>query len=116
MGEFKRGDIVTLKFPFAEKPSKTKLRPALIIQNDIGNRYSKNTIVLMITSSSPFSKLYPVQVLIPEDSGVGLKKTSLVDAGVVFTVSKDRIKNKIGECPTKIMKEVNKAIKVSLDI
>ena len=116
MGEFKRGDIVTLKFPFAEKPSKTKLHPALIIQNDIGNRYSKNTIVLMITSLSSSSKLYPVQVLIPENSGAGLKKTSIVDAGVVFTVSKDRIKNKIGECPTKFMNEVNKAIKINLDI
>jgi mRNA interferase MazF len=116
MLNLKRGDIITLEFPFVDKPEESKLRPALIIQNDVGNRYSENTIVLMITSSLPSSELYPVQVLIPEGPKTGLKKSSIADAGVVFTISKDRIKNRIGECPWKIMQEVNKAIRVSLDV
>jgi len=114
--DIKRGDIVILKFPFADKPEKSKLRPALVIQNDVGNCYSENTIVLMITSSLPSSELYPVQVLIPKGSKSGLDKASIVDSGVVFTVSKDRIKNKIGECHREIMEEVNKAIRVSLNV
>jgi len=114
--KLKRGDIIILKFPFSDKPEKSKSRPALVIQNDVGNRYSENTIVLMITSSLPSSELYPVQVLIPKGSKSGLDKVSLVDAGVVFTVSKNRIKNKIGECSREIMEEVNKAIRVSLNV
>lgn len=114
--DIKRGDIVILEFPFTDKPEKSKSRPALIIQNDVGNRYSENTIVSMITSLPPSSKLYPVQVLIPKGSKSSLNKASIVDAGVVFTVSKNRIKNKIGECSREVMTEVNKAIRISLNV
>ena len=114
--DLKKGDIVLLDFPFVSKSDRSKRRPALVIQNDIGNRYGENTIVLMISSSISSPDLYPVQVLIPKGMQTGLKKTSIADTGVIFTISKKRIKSKIGECPVNIMEEANEAVRLSLNV
>ncbi len=110
-----RGDLVVLKFPFANQQEKIKVRPALVVQNDIGNRYSANTIVIMVTSSVPKS-LYPILVLLPDDTITGLDKPSVADAGVIFTVSRERIQKHIGKCPQDIMQKVDEALRISLNL
>jgi mRNA interferase MazF len=111
--KIKRGNIVTVSFPYTEDPKRSKSRPALIVQNDVGNEYSNNTIIIMITSSVS-RRLYPVQALVPANKKTGLDKDSVADAGVIFTVSKDRIKEVIGKCSVEIISNVDKALSVSL--
>ncbi|MDZ7289488.1 MAG: type II toxin-antitoxin system PemK/MazF family toxin [candidate division KSB1 bacterium] len=72
MNSIKRGDVILVNFPFIQDLSKNKERPALVIQNDVGNRFSSNTIVLSISSTVP-SKDYPTHYKIKANSTVGQK-------------------------------------------
>ena len=67
-------------------------RPALIIQNDVGNQYASTTIVAAITTTI---KKYPVTVLIPAGKG-GLKENSMVNLAQLLTVDKGRLTKKLG--------------------
>lgn len=64
--EIRRGDVVLVPFPYVTDFRKAKTRPALVIQNDIGNRYGSTVIVALISSSVP-EKRYPMhyQILSP---------------------------------------------------
>jgi len=76
----KRGDIVLVKVPFLDDPAKGKVRPVVVVQNDVGNKFGRSTIIVPVTSSIP-SKLYPVQLLLPAGKETGLRVKSVVDAG-----------------------------------
>jgi len=56
---FRRGDVILVPFPFITDFSQSKPRPALVVQNDVGNRYSPNLIVAAISSKVP-DKGYPI--------------------------------------------------------
>jgi mRNA interferase MazF len=87
-------------------------RPALIIQNDVGNQYASTTIVAAITITI---KKYPVTVLIPEGKG-GLKENSMVNLAQILTVDKERLTKKLGYLGEERMLEVDEAIRISLGI
>ena len=88
------------------------IRPALIIQNDIGNRYASTTIVAAITTTI---KKYPVTVLISQGTS-GLRENSMVNLAQVLTIDKGRLTKKLGGLDETKMNEVDEAIKVSLGI
>jgi mRNA interferase MazF len=90
----------------------TGIRPALVIQNDIGNRYASTTIIAAITTTI---KKYPVTVLIPRGTG-GLKENSMVNLAQVLTIDKGRLVKKLGRLEENKIGEVDEAIKVSLGI
>jgi len=87
-------------------------RPALVIQNDIGNEKASTTIVAAISGSV---KIYPMNVKLDPPEG-GLKRPSIVKTGQILTVSKERLGKKLGQISAKKMQEVNRAIKLSLDL
>ncbi len=108
----KRGEIYTVDFNPARGSEQAGYRPALIIQNDIGNRYSPTTIIATITTTD---KKFPFTVHI-QSSDTGLPKDSMVNLSQVLTIDKDRLLKKIGELNHSYMKEINKAIKISLGL
>lgn len=110
----RRGDVVLIPFPYIQDFAKAKRRPALVIQNDVGNQYSSNTIVALISSTVP-SKLYPMHVRIPAGYG-GLEQESIVKTEVILTYPQKSIVRKIGSLPGQIMDRVNAALKLSLDL
>jgi mRNA interferase MazF len=88
------------------------IRPALIIQNDIGNEKSPTTIVAAISATV---KIYLMNVKInPAESG--LDKTSIIKTSQILTISKERLMKKIGRVGRDTMQTVSTAIKLSLDI
>ncbi len=89
-------------------------RPVLIIQNDIGNRYGPTTIVAPITSQiSP--KVYPTDVRV--DAGVGgLFAPSSVLLSQIKVLDRTRLENYVGRLDEATMRQVNKAIQVSLGL
>ena len=87
------------------------LRPALVIQNDIGNKYSTTTIVAALTTAVEKSYPFLVKVTAKESR---LPKDSTVNLAVILTIDKARLGDKCGELSEAKMAEVDKAIKASL--
>jgi mRNA interferase MazF len=109
-----RGEIYWLDFSPSIGSEMQNIHPALIIQNNVANKVSNLTIVAAITSNVMVANL-PVGVLIePHDSG--LSQNSVVHLGQVYTVDKKRLYKLTGRLSTHKMKEVDKAILVSLGI
>jgi len=88
------------------------IRPALIIQNDVGNKYAATTIVAAITSKL---KVYPVTVPLKKGEA-GLRQVSMVNLAQILTVDKTTLQRRLGKLSVEGMSEVNAAIKVSLDV
>ncbi len=89
------------------------LRPVLVVQNDIGNKFSPTVIVAAITSQMSKAKL-PTHIEV--GSEYGLPKNSVILLEQIRTLDKTRLQEKIGELPQGLMSEVNTAISVSLQI
>ena len=79
-----RGEIYWVEFDPVKGSEQGGLRPALVVQNDVGNRFSPTTVVAAITRTLP-PKLYPFVVIIePEESG--LPERSVVTCSPVATI------------------------------
>ena len=112
--EIKRGDVVIVNFEPVRGSEQGGIRPSLIIQNDIFNKYSPTTIVTPITSKI-FKKEYPTNVLlIKEDSKLSRDSTILLNQ--IKTIDKSRIIKKIGFVDNFLMNKVDRAIKASLEL
>ena len=88
------------------------VRPVLIVQNEIGNRHSPTVIAAAITSRLDKTRL-PTHINI-RAADTGLAKDSVVLLEQIRTIDKTRLKEKIGELPEDVMKEVNNALLISL--
>lgn len=113
--EFSRGEIVLVDLNPARGAEKRKTRPCVIIQNDIGNKFSPLTIVAVITSQKEISKKFPTDVWVNKGKG-GLDYPSIIQCDQIRTVDKRRIIKKVGIIDESIMKDVDKALKISLDL
>ena len=106
----RRGEIWLVNWNPTRGSEQAGKRPALIIQNDIGNKNASTTIVAAISTSV---KLYPMNVKI-ESHESGLHHVSIVKTSQLLTISKIRLEKKLGQLSEEKMEEVNQAIKLSL--
>ena len=113
--EIKRGDVILVDLNPVRGSETGKTRPCVIIQNDVGNKYSPVTIIAVITSQKELAEQYPTDVWVKKDSG-GLDRDSIIQCDQIRTIDKKRIIKKFGGFDDAIMRDVNKAVKVSLDI
>ena len=90
------------------------VRPVLIIQNDIGNKYSPTVIVAAITSQINKAKL-PTHVEL-EALKYGITKDSVILLEQIRTIDKRRLKEKIGHLSEELMKQVDTAIQISFGL
>lgn len=88
------------------------LRPILIVQNDVGNKYSPTVIGAAITSQINKAKL-PTHIEL-DASTYGLPKDSVVLLEQIRTLDKQRLKEKIGELDIAKMEKINQALLISL--
>lgn len=88
------------------------VRPVLILQNDVGNKYSPTVIVSAITSKLYKAKL-PTHITLNAEM-YGLSKDSIILLEQIRTIDKQRLKEKIGELSFEKMEEVNNALLISL--
>jgi mRNA interferase MazF len=110
----KRGDIVLVNLDPAIGSEQGKVRPAVVIQNDVGNEYSPTTIIAPITSRL-FSKEFPTNVLVSAGES-GLEKDSTILLNQIRTIDKARIIRRYKTLAHETMQKVNLAIKISLDL
>ena len=114
MVNIKRGDIVLVNLDPVVGSEQGKIRPVLIIQNDISNEYSPTTIIAPITSKI-YSKEFPTNVQVTSKDS-GLEKESTILLNQIRTIDKSRIIRKISKLNEQIMRRVNLAVKASLDL
>lgn len=110
----KRGDIFYADLSPVIGSEQGGLRPVLIVQNDIGNKYSPTVIAAAITSRMGKTHL-PTHIDI-HATGVGLAKDSVILLEQIRTIDKQRLKEKMGHLDDGTMNEVNNAIAVSFGL
>lgn len=108
----KRGDIFYADLSPVIGSEQGGTRPVLIIQNDIGNKYSPTIIVAAITSQINKAKL-PTHVEISYEDH-GLNKDSVILLEQIRTIDKRRLKDKIGRISDELMSKVNQALMISV--
>lgn len=110
----KRGDLYLVDFDPTIGSEIKKIRPALILQNDIANRYSSITIVAAITSQFNDS-LYPTEILIKAPEG-GISVDSVVLLNQIRSIDKIRLRTYMGLLRPVTMLKIDRALQVSFGL
>ena len=110
----RRGDIYYADLRPVIGSEQGGIRPVLIIQNDIGNKHSPTVICAAITSKMNKAKL-PTHIEL-SCSEYDMDKDSVILLEQLRTIDKKRLKDKICHLDEKIMKRVNKALLISLEL
>ncbi len=110
----KRGDIFYADLSPVIGSEQGGVRPVLVIQNNIGNKYSPTIIIAAITSQLKKAKL-PTHIEI-RAGNFGLIKDSVLLLEQIRTIDRKRMKDRIGRCDRDFMKKVNKALEISVGI
>lgn len=108
----RRGEVWLVNFHPGRGSEQRGIRPALILQNDIGNQHAATTIVAAITTTL---KKYPITVVFEATEG-GLKAASMVNLAQILTIDKSRLKKRLGLMGAEKMQEVDQALSVSLGL
>ena len=114
MMNIKRGEIYYADLSPVIGSEQGGVRPVLIIQNDIGNKYSPTVIAAAITSQRDKTKL-PTHISV-DAVECGLSKDSIVLLEQVRTIDKKRLKEKMGALDVAAMGQVDKALSVSFGL
>ncbi len=113
----RRGDVVLVDFPFLKGGS--KVRPALVVQNDRDNARLPSTIVAQITGNIQRTH-EPTQVLIdvntPEGKKTGLQFDSAVNCVNIVTLDKNLVLRKLGDLTDAFQHQVDAALKSALQL
>lgn len=112
MSVFKRGEIYYADLSPVIGSEQGGVRPVLIIQNDVGNKFSPTVIVCAVTSRITKAKL-PTHVEIPAGK-YGLNKDSVILLEQMRTLDKKRLKSRVGEIDGTAMRRVERATLISL--
>ena len=104
----KRGEIYYADLSPVVGSEQGGVRPVLIVQNDVGNKYSPTVIAAAITSQKEKSKL-PSHIEL-EPKHCGLSRDSVVLLEQIRTIDKRRLKEKMGSLDSSAMSQVNKAL------
>ncbi|MGB7605809.1 MAG: type II toxin-antitoxin system PemK/MazF family toxin [Lutisporaceae bacterium] len=110
----KRGDILYADLSPVIGSEQGGVRPVLVIQNDIGNKYSPTVIVAAITSQIYKAKLPTHVELVAEEYGI--TKDSVILLEQIRTIDKKRLKEKIGHLSDELMKKVDEGIQISFGL
>lgn len=111
--EIRRGDIFSVDLEPVRGSEQGKVRPALVIQNDLGNKFSPTIIIAPITSGE--TSRFPVNVEIKAPDG-GLTNNSLILLNQIRTVDRSRMGRYWGRASAVTMQRVDEAIKISLGL
>ena len=110
----RRGDIYYADLSPVVGSEQGGIRPVLIVQNDVGNKYSPTVIAAAITSQRDKTKL-PTHIRV--DAGQsGLAKDSIVLLEQIRTIDKQRLKERMGNLPENDMDRIDKALSVSFGL
>lgn len=110
----KRGNVFYANLNPVVGSEQGGVRPVLVIQNDVGNRYSPTVIVAAITSKINKAKL-PTHVEIKAEEGK-LEKDSVILLEQIRTIDKKRLQRQITHLEDEVIEKVNEALEISLGL
>jgi len=110
----RRGDIFYADLRPVIGSEQGGIRPVLIIQNDVGNRHSPTVICAAITSKMNKAKL-PTHIEI-DASSYDIVRDSVILLEQLRTIDKQRLKDKVCHLDERILSQVNRALKISLEL
>ncbi len=110
----KRGDIFYADLSPVVGSEQGGIRPVLIVQNDVGNKYSPTVIAAAITSQKEKNKL-PTHIEVPSQS-CGLAKDSIVLLEQIRTIDKKRLKEHMGRLDDGSMDKIDEALSISFGL
>ena len=114
MVRIKRGDICLINLEPVKGSEQGGIRPCMIIQNDISNKYSPVTIIAAITSKI-YEKEFPTNVFISKKDSK-LDKDSTIILNQIRTIDNARLIKKISSLDSFTMNKVDKSLKISLSL
>lgn len=112
-GEIRRGEIYWVDWSPGRGSEQSGVRPALVIQNNIGNKFSPTTIVAACTTA--VNRPYPFIVPVTSAES-GLPKDGAVNLSAILTIDKSFLGDKCGELTKEKMAEVDVALRRSLSL
>jgi mRNA interferase MazF len=113
-----RGDVVMIDFPFTDT-GQSKVRPAVVVQNDRDNSKIRKTVIAMVTGNLK-RQGDPSHLFIdpgdPDGATSGLSFPSLVSCNNLFTVEQDAILRVVGHLSAPHMQQLNDCLKAALEL
>lgn len=110
--EIKRGSIIMVDLPLGNGSVQGGIRPAVVISNDKGNKFSPVLIVVPLTSR--VKKYMPTHYTIEPSMVNGLTKTSIALAEQIITIGKDMVRNVVGTLEEMDVNFINRKVMTSL--
>jgi mRNA interferase MazF len=110
----RRGEIYLAALDPVVGKETSKTRPVVIVSNDKNNQFSGTVTILPVTSQN-LEKIYPFEVLLVKGSG-NLPKDSKVKADQIRTIDKMRVLSQIGRLRASEVAEIEKVIKIHLEL
>jgi mRNA interferase MazF len=115
----RRGDVVLVDYLFSDR-SGSKVRPCLVVQNDVNNQQLDDTIVTAISSNVARAKTARTQLLIAVQTTEGAESGLLFDSAVqcenLMTIDTQFVMRKNGALPPNAMRQVNECLAASLGL
>ena len=112
-GRCVRGAVVEVNLDPVVGSEANKIRPCVVIHNDIGNRFSPIIVVAAITSAEHVPRQYPVDVRVPKGEG-GLTKDSVVQCNQIRSVDEKRLMKTLSQLRPSTLARVDTAPRISL--
>lgn len=112
-----RGDVVLVDYPFSDR-SGSKVRPALVVQNDAYNQWIDDTILAAISRSThraSATQLF-VDIGTPEGAATGLRQNSMIQCENLLTYDQGLIIASIGKLPATLLSKVDECLRESLNV
>ncbi len=114
----RRGDIVTVNLDPAVGSEAGKIRPAVVVSNDVADATAARLgrgVITVVPVTSNIARIYPFQVLLLA-SQTGLARDSKAQAEQVRSVAVERIGTRMGRLPAAVMRELDDALRVHLSL
>lgn len=111
----KRGDVYDARLNPTEGSEQAGVRPVIIVSRNAINQYSPVIVVVPVTKAANIKRAYPNNVTIEQGSG-GLTVDSVALAGQVRAIATSRLLRQRGALSTKIMGQIDRALRITLDL
>jgi mRNA interferase MazF len=114
----RRGEIVSINFDPARGSEANKIRPAVIVSNDAANATATRLgrgVITVVPVTSNITRIYPFQVLLPAHE-TGLPRDSKAQAEQIRSVSVERVGALLGQLPAALISELDRALRVQLEL
>ena len=112
-GKCVRGSVIEVNLDPGLGSEPRTTRPCVVIQNDIGNKFSPTSIIAVITGAENVPRQYPVDVPVSKGEG-GLTKDSVVQCSQIRSVDEARFVRTLGQLNAGTIKKIDRALRISL--